>query len=306
MLSFVLTDINDRKYTLYRPLSVSLLSSADAPADSLRAVFLVDKTDEPLYLVEALDDNECVFFGEIDSEIHSLSDKGTLLTLTARSRAAVLLDNEAYPQKYCSPSMPLLMQRHFIPLGFSKFVGSADAFSGELDITKGMSEWEVLESFCKRFLNTSPKITRDGVIDISGSESSEAIFLNTDSCLSVNRSIFRSSLMSELRLRARRSGGYEYPIYSALAEKQRVRRRRFMNTADNGRSVNDAKTLTEVSERRYRKTEILINGRLPAELGTRLFLDGADTGESIREIRYTLDSKGERTLIVTEGTAECN
>lgn len=75
-----------------------------------------------------------------------------MLEIAARSMAALLLDNEAIPQTYAYPSLPLLFERHGKPYGFTEWEGEPSGFSVPFTITKGMSEWEVLSLFCSRYL----------------------------------------------------------------------------------------------------------------------------------------------------------
>lgn len=94
--------------------------------------------------------HEVCFDGIVDIQKESCADK-MMLMLVARSRAALLLDNEAVPQTYGMPSLATIFARHVQPYGFTTFYGNVKAFNGELTITKGMSEWQAAAEFCTRF-----------------------------------------------------------------------------------------------------------------------------------------------------------
>ena len=122
MLTFIIKDVQGREINLHHPLKVSLMTEDGVPADSLRAVFSVYGNVTALYSAEVYNAQEMLFFGYIDEQTTEWGENGTILTISARSMAAILLDNEARPQTYIKPSMPLLMQRHFTPLGFEKYI----------------------------------------------------------------------------------------------------------------------------------------------------------------------------------------
>ena len=232
MLTYIIKDIKGKETEFKKPVSVNIVSSEDAPADSLYAVFAVSGAVPVLEGIEVLEGSERIFRGKIDSQTIEKNNKGLLLTVKARSIECVLLDNEALPQTYCMPSMPLLMKRHFEPLGFYDFVGTEKAFNGELNITKGMSEWGVLSAFCRHFMNTVPRIDRNGAINITGEESKEIVYLSSDRCLSVKNTLTRSNLISDIYARTYTAGGYEMPLENEFAKSLGVKRIRYVNSID--------------------------------------------------------------------------
>lgn len=302
MLSFEVTDINGRKTTFASPLSVSIVSSEDAPADSLSAVFAVSGSVPVLKSISAKMQGETVFLGEIDRQDEVISGRSHRLELKARSIAAVLLDNEARPQQYFMPSMPLLMERHFAPLGFTRFIGTDKAFNGELIISKGMSEWAVLQEFCDKFLRTKPKIGFDGVIDISGSDPKAELFIgDTYSVLYKKKTFRRSAVISEIFARTHNGGGYDMHLESDNAERLGIRRRRFVSSINSkSRSLLDTEKIIPRAERSAVGCETEIAGSIPCIVGDRLRLEGDNKTYRITERHYTYSSEGEKTRIYSE------
>lgn len=297
MLSFVLTDIFGKRTTMKCPLRVSLVSSKEAPADGLTASFAVCGEAPVMSMIEMTENEECLFRGIVDRQTERQGPGGCLLTVCARSLAAILLDNEALPQTYCLPSMPLLMERHFKRLGFYDFIGEDNPFNGEMTISKGMSEWAVLKSFCEVFTGTEPRVTREGIIDISG-ENREQIFISRKRLLSLQRSRNRSALVSELLARTRTSGGYEMPLKSKLAEKMGVVRRRYVNSIDSkSRTVLTARAMLKSCEDSFEVLKLTVDGRLVCSVGARLYPEGEEGDFLIDRIEYVLDENGERTNI---------
>lgn len=301
MLRFILTDSQQHTVALRHPLKVSLSRSDQAPADRLEVVFAVTGQVPVLSSVEVRNGEERVFFGYVDEQAEEYNAKGRLLTLTARSLAAVLLDNEAAPQTYCLPSMPLLMQRHFIPLGFTAFAGSAKAYSGELTVTKGMSEWSVLQQFGRYFTRTEPKIRQDGVIDLTGDTPQELLILPQEALLTCRHEYRPRVLFSDIWARSRIGGGYTIPLVSEKANALGIRRRRYVNVAGTReRTVLSVKEMLQKAESAYERLIVTCSGCRLAEVGSGLQLSGHTEQYRIRELYYALDSTGERTSIYAE------
>lgn len=301
MPTYVLIDVNGKKSYLQKPIKVNIISSDDAPADSLYAVFAVSGPVPVLDTAYIFDGKEKIFSGKVDSQTQEKTVNGNLLTVRARSMECILLDNEAEPQTYCMPSMPLLMKRHFEPLGFYKYIGSDKAFNGEFDVVKGMSEWSVLCRFCKYFLNTVPHIDRSGVIDITGAENNETVFLTSDRCKYVKKTWDRSSLISDIYARTYTAGGYEMPLENDKAKKLGVMRKRYVNCIDSDtRTVLTARDMIRKSNSKYERIEAECTGCVFCTKGAKLIMDGEDKNFRISEVHYALDENGESTTLYAE------
>ena len=297
MLTYSLTDADGRVKELKKPLKVSFISSENAPADKLTAVFAVKGKIPVIYSVDVYDGREKIFSGLVDVQTDECTKNGTLLTVSARSLECLLLDNEAMPQTYCMPSMPLLMKRHFAPLGFDRFIGTGRAFNGEMTISKGMSEWSVLKSFCESFTGTYPKITKDGAIDVSGGTKQE-IRISRDRIISFKHCFKNSVLISKAIARTHTGGVYSMPLVSKLAEKTGVKRRRYINSIDGkSRTVLSAKKLMEKSDMQYEQIIIDCCGCIICDVGAWLSIEKDRKKYIISEINYMLGSDGEHTVI---------
>ena len=277
MLKFILKDTNGKITELKKPLKVSFVSSEEAPADRLTAVFAVDGNIPVIESVEMLDGIERLFYGLVDEQVTEETAEGMLLTVYARSLACILLDNEAMPQTYCIPSMPLLMKRHFSPLGFEHFIGSDEAFNGEMTVSKGMSEWTVLKSFCDAFIGTVPRIHTDGTIDITGNIN-ETVYLQPERIISIKRSLKNKNLISQMMLG--------------------IKRRRYINSIDSkSRTVLTAKRLMKKSFSEYEQITADCCGRILCSIGAQLIIGRDKKHYIVKEINYSFDSSGEHTKI---------
>ncbi len=300
-MRFVLTDIKGKNTVMLRPLTVSLVSSKNAPADSLSCSFAVEGSREPLVSVLMEHEGEALFYGLVDRQGEEYTKNGRILTVTARSREAVLLDNEACPQTYCAPSMPVLMKRHFEPLGFCGFCGTDKAFGGELTVKKGMSEWSVLKEFCRRFTGTEPRLTPDGTIDISGEHQSGRVILSPEHLLSLRREYRRDVRISEIRARTYMGGGYDMPASDDEAAAESIRRVRYYDAlSGSGKGVPEAFEMIRKSRAASRTLRAEAAGSLWCRPGDTLVIDGEKQEYVISEVIFTYDINGEKTVIEGE------
>lgn len=301
MLKYILKDIHRKEIFLKNPLKVSFVSSDDAPADRLTAVFAVDEAVQPLMSVEVLDRTERIFFGCIDTQTDEQTINGIVLTISARSQASILLDNEALPQTYCMVSMRDLMERHFSPLGFEKFKGTEKTFDDEFIVSKGMSEWAVLSEFCKKFTGTSPKIDCNGIIDISGESDGKAVYISSERCISKKHTLKRHLLISEIMVRAESGNGYIMPFRDDFAHSLGIKKRRYLNVADSKNlSPLSAGKILENADNKYEQITLDVSGCVLCSVGTELMIDNEDKNYIIKEIQYSLSDSGEHTRIYAE------
>ncbi len=301
MLTYIIRDIEGAETIFREPLKVSYVSGEDAPADQLSIVFGVKGNVPKLSAIEMKNGNERLFYGMVDSQCEEYSENGIFLTIQARSLTCLLLDNEALPQMYCSPSMPLLMKRHFEPLGFKEYRGTDKAFNGELAISKGMSEWTVLRNFCRYFLDTVPYIDKYGVIDITGEREQDTMYLSGERIMSCRHYLKNSALVSDINVRARSSGGYEIPFVNDMAKKYGIIRKRYVDSmTGSGRTVQSVKRMMRKYAAEYEQLIVECAGCFICSIGTLLSVDGQRKTYRVREVNYTFDSGGERTRLYAE------
>ncbi len=302
MLKYILCDVYNMETALKKPLSMSIVSSEDAPADSLNAVFAVSGRIPEISSVKVLSGTETVFFGYVDEQTETKTKGGVLLEIKARSLEAVLLDNEALPQTYCMPTLKILFERHFKPLGFAGIDGGDRPFPGDMVISKGMSEWQVLSSYCEEFCKTKPHIRSDFVIETGENREADTIFLGANSpAVKISRTIRRSALISDIYARTYAGGGYEMHFANETAKKHKLNRRRYFNSADSKhRSVLYADDIIKGTNRKYESYNIDLSGILVCRVGDKLKLRNKREEMVISELHYILDSNGEHTRIYAE------
>lgn len=284
------------------PVQVRLNRSLSAPADALSAMFPFSGAAENLTGLRVLDDDGTVVFDGIVDEQIFLLDNSARMKLEARSRAALLLDNEAAAETICAPSLPLIFSRYFAPRGFTRFLGDSRSFSGELTVTKGMSEWQAAELFCKKFLGVAPRAEND-VLDASGKDTGEALCFGGENgipCSALSAGYFYCRMLSELV--AAGTDGNGAVLRCAEADALGIQRRRFLSGSGNG----DA--LFRSAWEKSLEITVTCPGRVSARPGERAAVNAApwdETGFCIWETDYAAGPEGETTKMILRRTGTC-
>ena len=306
-MTFFLGQDNASWIDLGIPFSLELKKEEDAPADSLSVSFPYSGEIPQLPQLHMYKNGSLAFDGIVDEQAVSFGTKGRTLTLECRSRAALLLDNEALPQQYQHPSLPLLFERHALPYGLVRALGPQTVYSGTLSVTKGMSEWAVLFSFCNNYLGVRPRITPQGELDATGMDSPlpPLFFSPTGGIpfLSLEERYLPCHLLSEVRVRAQSGGEYSIRLTDAQAVAQGIRRRRYCNAAPSSSrpaSFGEA-MLRSAREQSYRLT-VVCPGWVDAEIGQPCRVENPFLSVSeellVCAVRYQRDMSSHTTSII--------
>lgn len=219
---------NGEMFDLPAPISIAVSCDEDAPADQYVAVFPMEKP--VLFTGIRADFSQGNYNfkleGIVDSREWVRSASGCLLRVTARSRAALLLDNEAVPKTMTTPSLEKVFCEHVKPYGFTGFVGDSRSFTGELVITKGMSEWQAVEEFCMTFLHCRPYV-KGNILYAGTAESPRSVGFGeeiTYGRVAVLEEDFQR--ISELRIRQPHASGYKKIVYDLESRDLGIVRRR--------------------------------------------------------------------------------
>jgi hypothetical protein len=208
-------------------IEAALSATLDSPALSLTATFHSDHHLGELEEVEIRRGNNFLFRGMIDEQETAINHKGRRVLLEARSRAALLLDNEALPHSYADVGLTTIFDRHIAPYGFS-LAGKVPAARLPLyTVAKGMSEWEALEEFTLRAMGVRPTIQGDLVhlgYPVGGGILAIGEGGHPYTSLSLTYSPYQ--ILSQILIRDDR-GGYTSGVESAEAISRGIRRKRY-------------------------------------------------------------------------------
>ena len=291
---------------LGEPVSARLDRAADAPADTLNLSFLGSGSEQITRLL-VYDGTRTVFDGLVDEAGSTADSGGFLRSFSVRSRAALLLDNEARPQKYAGVSFPMLFSRHAAPYGFTAYSAPDQMFLGEFCVQKGESEWTVLENFCRRFLHTRLTVRPDGSL-YAGTDPSRSWRFGDGGLSVISASVaYRfCDLLSEAWVQQKQNGAYTPAVRGEAAQNLGIRRRRFFSFSE--LAYRRAQDAVENSESGWMTVTLELSGwinALPGDSGT---FSGAGYGtlEGLRVLRVvnTLDSgvQTSRVVLRREGT----
>lgn len=162
-LEFVFAS-GERHSPKVEPSEWLLRSDADTVADSLTVRFSAGKrlfTEEPVGAV-LKKDGAVLFDGIVDEHRVKCQNGARTEVFSLRSRAALLLDNEAAPMELRLPSLRLLERMYLMPLGLHAVGGDRRPVEGVLTVEKGVSCFEALQTFSERYLNCTPYTDKSG------------------------------------------------------------------------------------------------------------------------------------------------
>ena len=298
MLKYILTLTDKSELPLNSVLSARLDSELDVPADSLSVtVPYSDRLREKADMLSAYSGGSRVFYGQID-EIITVKDSGKcLLRFSARSLAAFLLDNEAEPLVYTNPSNRMMLDRHLKPFGITSCEEERHPLYDSLKIDKGMSHWQVLESYCAKRYGAKPRIADTRAILKGFRAEGEVIFGSGGiSILEKTDSFRRHKLISETRVRLTKTGGYDSRVINENPDAAAVTRVRYVNAVADNISLDTASRIIEKGNREARLVKIKCAGDLTDILGKTAVVDG-EKGFIAAGLSYSMSDKGEYTAV---------
>ncbi len=291
--------VSGEAINLGNPLSIKISRDEDAPADGLSAVF--PGVPLPgLTHVKVSDGDTLYFYGIVDEQNAVYGTDGVLGKLAARSMAAPLLDNEAEPQTYTSPSLPAIYARHAAPYGLKGCLGKQESLGGKLTVTKGMSDWQVVERFCTGFLGVRPKVTADGILDAGGKGSGKSAVFGDGGFPLRNAAISRKpvALLSDLYVQTEKGGAYSAHLQSGKAVASGVLRKRYVSSA----GIRDAELLMREAERDAWTLELEANGWPDLEIGGKASVKDSRLGQweglTVSSLALLLDGSGKRCRVI--------
>ncbi|MDQ5983847.1 MAG: hypothetical protein RUMPE_00876 [Eubacteriales bacterium SKADARSKE-1] len=305
-MTYIAETVNGDLIDLKQPLEVTLNQAEEAPADDISAVFPINKKIEELKNISIYSNFKKIFYGLLDTQKTSCTPSGTFLNITARSMAALLLDNEACPQTYSVPSLLIIFNRHIRPYGFTSFSGDSKQFPLELVVSKGMSEWEVLETFCTDYLRVYPRINSDMTINATRALSiNNIVFSNKGQGIKYNyiyENIKRHKLYSEVFVRATKDGAYSLEVKDKDAINRGINTKRYLNAIDSIKTPTVCgEIMLQTAQNNAYEICVVCPGEVSLNIGDKATINdtlfGAIKNLVVSKIKYTLDSMSERTEV---------
>ena len=110
----------------------------------------------------AVENGETVFTGVVDECERGWNGQGCFLTVSGRSMAARLLDNEALGMEYQVATWADILRDHVTPYGIQTLPGASLPAVPGFVVETGSSEWQVVYEFCRYYGGVTPRFDRLG------------------------------------------------------------------------------------------------------------------------------------------------
>lgn len=145
-------------------IRLRVVSSLSSPAQGVSLEAAVDEFPGDLGRIMVKEGIRTVFTGQVDRQTSSLSADGRRISIDARSKAALLLDNEAVPSSLAGVRLTTVFNRFIAPYGFLLQSVEGNRALPLYVVNKGLSEWEAFTNFVRRAYGRTPYVSGDQVI----------------------------------------------------------------------------------------------------------------------------------------------
>ena len=154
----------------------------------------------------AVHNNAVVFKGIIDEYSISIDEKGSVVTLSGRSDAALLLDNELPAQEYAQLSNSAAVSAFARAFGISSVVSGSAKTLNSFSVRTGESAWSALKRFCRYAWGTVPYFTKSGTLVLNGRTGSTIAVDASKDAASVSLCDEHYGIISDISIRNRVTG----------------------------------------------------------------------------------------------------
>lgn len=155
------------------------------PCDSFSLTCLWEPEEDLLaeaVTFTAVEQGETVFTGVVDECERGWDGKGGFLTVSGRSMAARLLDNEALGVDYQVATWQDIVRDHVAPYGVQVLGSGLPAVPG-FSVAVGSSEWQVVYEFCRYYGGITPRFDRLGRLVATPWEEGKRLVLGEDAAV---------------------------------------------------------------------------------------------------------------------------
>lgn len=160
------TTWDGKRYELPQPMAWKFEYACGIPCDSFWVELPWVRGEEEVYRravrFSAAQGEEVLFTGVVDEAEWTLDERGSRVTLSGRSMAALLLDNEALPADYETATLDDILRDHVEPYGIEVGIKSKIPACQGFTVTSGSSEWQVVYNFARYHGGVPPRFDRTG------------------------------------------------------------------------------------------------------------------------------------------------
>ena len=163
-----LTSFDGERFRLPAAVEWSIRRTDGDPCDAFSVTFCADaKQTAALHRAVRFDaeqDGKRLIVGVVDDFEMRQSERGSLVTVSGRGLAALLMDNQVRSAEYQSAQLADILNTYVRPYG----IGAIDAQSmgpvGAFTVETGYTCWQVLAGFCRHSANIFPRFGADGTL----------------------------------------------------------------------------------------------------------------------------------------------
>lgn len=291
---FIFESLDGKTVQAKNVASYEIKKDKDAPCDSLRMYFYQNETLDELVSVKAYCDDKIIFNGFVDVQKQSLIGDDPCYVF-ARSSAAVLVDNEAKPYTYYSPSAKALFMDNCMNFGFKLNLPTV-ACQTYYQVGKGTTCFAVIDNFINNVLGKHIKVTPKNVLELI--ESKKMIRLDKEKVISNQKIINRGCALTKIDYKITGESDYKYHRESKTILDKKINRGVIKNltfTADEQKETTLSDIMTNANDEYYQYS-FVVDGFLDVDLMDEISFKG-DDNVFVSSIKRIFDKNGEKTLI---------
>lgn len=300
-LSFFTYSLNGECRKVEDIVSFELSKSIDAPCDGLRLTYLSRQNEPEINRVEIFDGDKKIFKGYCDTQQETSGRDGTVHFIYARSSLCLLVDNQAQPCVYQSPSADTLFIKNARAFGFVNALPKLYCDS-LYQVSGSNSCYSAINSFVHGI--TGKNVMADAYDNLFLPDKNGTVNLNDYRVLSEKRSINRAQALTVIDYKLNSSEDYVYHCKSRFAEKQGIKTSKKVNVSalPEWQRTYTLSNMLSSGNSRYYSAELMLDGCCDFSL-----YDSVDYKSDTLECRQDYyissvclicDSKGKRTKLI--------
>lgn len=226
-MNFEIYDSAGKAVTDFKVISYELLSEIAAACDGLSLYLYSERAVNDIGKIYAYQNGKKIFYGFADKQQLSVSQSGYTVYVYARSSAALLVDNEAYPAQYSCPTSRQLWYYHAKPFGFT--FGLPEVFSqSEYVVSKGQSCFGAIDKFMQYSCGKRIYVTPEN--EVRAFETPQKVKrLDTRGMISASAVTDKSSVIGRIDYKINSAENYIYRLESSFAAENGINSRKLIN-----------------------------------------------------------------------------
>lgn len=213
-------------------LSFDICHGLGEPCDYFEVSFLYSSDMLPMLSkvnrFRAEHGGEVVFNGIVDEYTISIDDTGATVTVSGRSFAALLMDNEAEAVVYGAVTLDTVLGNHVTPYGIGPAKKKNMLPLYMFTVESGDSQWSVLKRYCRFSSGIQPRFSKDGTLILNDQAGKTVDLTRYGATLKTKYTDTRYGNISEVLVKNRVTGA-SYTVQNAEFKKRGGCARRVIN-----------------------------------------------------------------------------